>query len=105
MDNSIVIIFLKIPQRNVVKTRLSIDLDEIFVLELYKGFVCDLLEVLKDTKYKAVYFWPGEKGVKALQNWLGNDYTYFPQKGKNIGEKMSNAFLDMFLKGYESVLL
>lgn len=99
-----VIVFLKAPEQGCVKTRLSRYLDESFVLDLYKGFIEDTLETLKTTGDIFIYFLPSGKQAP-LKTWLGNGYAYFPQKGNDLGKRMSNAFQEVFTKGYTSVLL
>ena len=104
MRNNAVIVFLKAPEKGRVKTRLSMSLDESFVLELYKGFIHDTLAILESFPDKLIYFLPPEK-ENELRSWLGNEYPYFVQTGKDLGEKMSNAFRDGFTKGYDRLVL
>ena len=104
MMDRVVIVFLRAPEKGRVKTRLSKFLNDTFVLELYKGLVKDTLDVIETSGDNALYFWPpGKKEV--LQKWLGNKYAFLVQKGDNLGQKMSNAFVDMFKKGYTHALL
>ncbi|OGR28719.1 MAG: hypothetical protein A2277_10520 [Desulfobacterales bacterium RIFOXYA12_FULL_46_15] len=99
-----VIVFLKFPEKGKVKTRLSKVLDESFVLALYKGFIHDTLLALQSFPDISIYFLPLEKEGH-LRSWLGNGYQYFAQTGKDLGEKMSNAFKDVFQRGYDRLLL
>src|SRR3989339_331956 len=94
-----VIVFLKFPEKGKVKTRLSKVLDESFVLALYKGFIHDTLLALQSFPDISIYFLPLEKEGH-LRSWLGSGYQYFAQTGKDLGEKMSNAFKDVFQRGY-----
>lgn len=104
MISKAIIVFLRVPEKGRVKTRLARSLSDTFVLELYKGFAGDTLDALGDAGDKILYFWPPEKG-NVLEVWLGRNYSFSPQQGENIGEKMSNAFVETFRKGYTSVLL
>ncbi|MFA5903949.1 MAG: TIGR04282 family arsenosugar biosynthesis glycosyltransferase [Desulfobacula sp.] len=99
-----VIVFLKAPEKGNVKTRLSRVLDESFVLELYKGFIQDTLYVLQSFPDKFIYFSTFEKEGD-LRTWLGDEYQYAVQTGKDLGEKMSNAFREVFSKGYDRLVL
>ncbi|CCK81433.1 TIGR04282 family arsenosugar biosynthesis glycosyltransferase [Desulfobacula toluolica] len=104
MISKAIIVFLRAPEEGRVKTRLSRGLSNAFVLELYKAFVCDTLEALALTGDKHLYFWPRGK-EKILQKWLGTQYQYSLQQGEDIGQRMANAFVDIFKKGYDSALL
>lgn len=103
-DKKAVLVFLKAPEKGRVKTRLSLILDESFVLELYKGFVHDTLAILESFQDIFIYFLPAEK-EDDLRSWLGSGYQYVCQTGRDLGEKMSNAFRDGFEKGYDRLLL
>ncbi len=104
MRNNAVIVFLRVPEKGRVKTRLSVSLDESFVLELYKGFIHDTLAILESFQDTFIYFLPPEK-EKELRSWLGNKYHYCLQTGRDLGEKMSNAFKDGFTRGYDRLVL
>ncbi len=104
MGNNAVIVFLKAPEKGRVKTRLSKILDESFVLELYWGFIRDTLLALPPVADKFIYFLPLEK-KEDLRSWLGDEYQYVLQTGRDLGEKMSNAFKDGFLNGYDRLVL
>jgi len=104
MASKAVIVFFKVPEKGRVKTRLSKFLNDTFVLELYKGFVGDILEALETMGEKVLYFWPPGK-KETLQKWLGNDYRFSVQQGDDLGQRMSNAFQDIFKKGYNRALL
>jgi rSAM/selenodomain-associated transferase 1 len=88
-----------------VKARLSRDLDENTACSLYKAFVLDLLDTLKIGSYvvKICFYPPGAVGK--VTEWLGRDLFYSPQTGKNLGERMKNAFVDIFSEGYPEALL
>ncbi|MBU1342589.1 MAG: TIGR04282 family arsenosugar biosynthesis glycosyltransferase [Proteobacteria bacterium] len=104
MASNAVIVFLKVPEKGQVKTRLSECLSQTFVLALYKGFVSDILETIETAGDKFLYFWP-PGGKKRLINFLGNRYVFFPQQGQDLGERMANAFVDTFKKGYTQAIL
>lgn len=104
-EKKCILLFLKLPERGRVKTRLSEDLNEDAVLSLYKNFVLDLLETLKRGRYVfKICFYPPDSQEK-MSSWLGNDYSYMPQKGKDLGERMENAFTESFLEGFLKLVL
>ena len=100
-----ILVFVKFPETGKVKARLSKYLDEDAVCSLYKIFVLDLLDTLKKGSYTfRVCFYPPEAEEK-VADWLGRDLFYTPQAGKDLGERMKNAFIDIFSQGYSEVLL
>jgi rSAM/selenodomain-associated transferase 1 len=40
-----------------------------------------------------------------MRAWLGEHYTYRCQRGKNLGEKMQNAFADGFAEGMTAIAI
>ncbi|MCF6247249.1 MAG: TIGR04282 family arsenosugar biosynthesis glycosyltransferase [Desulfobacula sp.] len=104
MGNRAVIIFLRAPEKGHVKTRLSRSLNHDFVLDLYKSFAEDTLAAVKNQGEPHLYFWPPHKKTM-LCGWLGDEYCFLPQKGDNLGQKMANAFKDVFLKDIDQALL
>jgi hypothetical protein len=99
------LIFIKSPEPGQVMTRLSRDIDEDLVLSLYKKFGLDFLKTLRRGNYAfKIIFTPPESEEK-ISAWLGKDYAYEPQAGKDLGERMKNAFCNAFLEGFTRVLL
>jgi uncharacterized protein len=105
MVDSCILIFVKLPEKGSVKTRLAKDLGHGFVQTLYRNFVLDLLETLAKVKWPIIiYFHPPESG-NVVSKWLGKNYTYAPQKGVDLGERMKNAFADAFADGISKAIL
>lgn len=104
-DKECVLLFVKSPEKGMVKSRLAKDIDEDIVLSLYRLFVLDLLKTLGETGYplKICFFPPDAFGK--VSAWLGKGYAYMPQDGKDLGERMKNAFLETFSRGFTRVLL
>jgi rSAM/selenodomain-associated transferase 1 len=75
------------------------------VLSLYKNFVLDLLETLRKGKHAVkIFFFPPDSGEK-VSDWLGKDYSCWPQRGNDLGERMKDAFTQTFSEGFLKVLL
>lgn len=104
MTSEAVLVFLRAPEEGRVKTRLSKCLNPAFVLALYRGFVGDTLDALNAFEDKILYFWPPGK-EKMLENWLGSGCVFSCQRGEDIGQRMANAFQDIFKKGYTRAIL
>jgi uncharacterized protein len=104
-DKQCLLVFLKFPERGKVKSRLAKNLDEDIVVSLYRYFVYDLLETLEKSSYCfKICFYPPDAGKK-ISDWLGKQYSYMPQKGKDLGDRMKNAFQEAFSEGFSKVLL
>lgn len=104
MKSTALLLFLRVPEKGQVKTRLSKRLDKGFVLELYKAFVLDLLAAVSHVSPLFLFFWPPDK-QKELTRWLGKTYRYQPQQGGDIGVKMGHAFETVFCKGFDKAIL
>jgi len=103
--NKCILVFVKLPETGKVKARLSKGLDKDTVCSLYKIFVLDLLDTLKKGRYTfRICFYPPDSEEK-VADWLGKDLFYMPQVGKDLGERMKNAFINIFSQGYSRVLL
>jgi len=99
------LLFLKYPERGKVKSRLAKDLNKDITLLLYKNFVLDLLDTLKKKNFSLrICFYPPDSKGK-VKEWLGNSYLYMPQKGKDLGERMKNAFKTVYSEGFSKVVL
>lgn len=88
-----------------VKTRLASSIGDEIALDLYRCFVRDSMEMMIRTGYPhVVCFHPPDSRNKIAQ-WLGDTHVLLPQIGDNLGERMKNAFLEVFSKGYRYALL
>lgn len=100
MEEKCILLYLKYPERGHVKRRLASHFGEDLVTELYKNFVLDSLITLGgcDAHLK-LCFYPPEK-EQQFAKWIGNSYTYWPQRGHDLGERMKNSFFDAWHEGY-----
>jgi rSAM/selenodomain-associated transferase 1 len=97
--------FVKSPERGLVKSRLAVSLGEEVALDLYKCFVGDLLGMFKRCGYSLnIFFYPPEARQGIVQ-WLGDKHILFPQMGDNLGERMKNAFQAVFSQGLSAAIL
>jgi uncharacterized protein len=96
------ILFLKYPERGAVKTRLANTLGDDLTYELYQCFLADISAMTRRIKAQTIISYSGPKNVS---------FSDFPgiqclrQRGKNIGERMHGAFLDVFAQGFERCVL
>ncbi len=96
---------MKAPVLGRVKTRLAAELGEDTALKLYKNFILDELETVKQTGFPfTICVHPPDAGETAA-SWLGRSYRYLPQHGNDLGERMENAFIQCFKNGFECAIL
>lgn len=88
-----------------VKNRLAVDLTGLDIVELYRNFVLDLIIMLEEVRipFQICYF--PDDAAKRFIAWLGNNYRYMPQLGKNLGERMQNSFIQAFLQEFRQVII
>ena len=101
--------FVKSPEHVPVKSRLAESIGPEAARDLYRNFVGDMLGTLAGVAAKtghalSVCIHPPEAS-RQMRNWLGDDYRYQPQEGKDLGERMNNAFLASFAAGYGKTLI
>lgn len=100
-----VLLFLRAPELGRVKSRLEKKMDAATVLRLYRCFVRDILETLTISGYDIlVFFTPPHRG-SAVQAWLGETVSIQAQTGKTLGDKMRNAFSDVFATDVDEAVL
>lgn len=104
-DKNCVVFFVKYPAAGQVKTRLAPHLQQNQICELYKNFVADILSTLKELDANIEIFFSPVEAKDNLQNWLGDEFSYTPQAGSDIGQKMKNAFINIFRSGFSKAVL
>ena len=98
-------IFVRHPEPGKVKTRLAQAYGDRFAAELYGYFVDDLLEELERGSYRLeIAFTPAEK-ESAIRWRFGGRFSYTPQEGEGLGERMEKAFRSCFAKGFAAAIL
>jgi len=103
--DSCILLFVKYPQKGKVKLRLSADLSEEIVQELYRCFVHDTLTTVQMVDAQLfVCFSPADAQDK-FQTWLGQNRQFVPQEGPDLGERMKNSFLSAFKKGFRRAIV
>ncbi len=91
-----ILFFLRSPVQGLVKTRLSKEIGTEQTVRLYKCFVLDSLSFLQRIEVNLyLCFYPADSQQQILQ-WLGPEHDLIPQEGKNLGQRMKNAFLHAF---------
>jgi rSAM/selenodomain-associated transferase 1 len=101
------VIFVKAPLLGRVKTRLEPHLAPDKIVKLYKSFVTEIIS--KCVHLRGVDKFIGCSPTKDDDFLKGLTVTYnirsFNQQGKDLGEKIVNAFRDYLKKGYAKVVI
>jgi rSAM/selenodomain-associated transferase 1 len=99
------VMFVKYPEKGKVKSRLSQYWDEDMVVRLYRAFIEDLLGRLSngDFKFRIAYH-PRERALDFL-NEFGDAFSYLPQTGTDLGERMHDSFRRCFADGFRWVVV
>ncbi len=99
-------IFIKYPDPGNVKTRLQPDLTSEDAASLYRAIVEDIVSRFKNPLDYDLYLFysPGKAGLE-FEKWLGSSFKYVAQQGRDLGEKMYNAFVWASEQSYEQSVL
>lgn len=102
-----IIIFTRIPVAGETKTRLGNYYTDQECAELHSCFLHDYAEIIDKIDVDVFIIYNGKADINILKNIFEQNriIAYIEQRGENIGEKMSNAFLDVFSREYDSVIL
>ncbi len=103
-----VIVFGRYPEIGKVKTRLAKEIGEEPALKFYKFSAENTFAECKKIKSENILlylFFSEVKDKASVAKWTGNDFTYFSQSGSNLGERMYNAFLEIFSKGIKKAVI
>lgn len=99
-----ILLFAKYPEIGKVKNRLTISMDNESVVEIYKLFVHDILTKIKDTPYDSIICYHPKNSIDKFKGWLGGNYLFVPQIGKDLGERLKNSFETCFSKGFSKLI-
>ncbi|PIN74859.1 hypothetical protein COV18_05565 [Candidatus Woesearchaeota archaeon CG10_big_fil_rev_8_21_14_0_10_37_12] len=100
-----ILFYVKYPKKGYVKTRLAKNFGEEETLKLYRCFVEDMMLTLEHVQSDIRICFTPEDKKKAFQKWLGNHHSFFVQKGKDLGERLKNSFIEAFNAKYDRVIV
>lgn len=102
-----IILFARDPVAGKVKTRLAPFLSQDLILELYTRFLNDSIEKIcaVGTADPFIGVTPADSSGYFSRVNVEPPLTIFLQEGKDLGEKMLNAFQARFDEGYERVVI
>lgn len=101
------IVFAKAPVPGTVKTRLQADIGADKTVEIYRSFVIEILSHCFRLKGIDRFLGCAPTQDDAFLNEMSVKYKMqrFNQRGKNLGEKIFNAFKYCSRKGYSEIVL
>jgi hypothetical protein len=86
-------VFAKEPEPGKVKTRLKSSCTDKELLELYRMFVMDMLDMARQVCCeKKIVAYLSKSEPRYLKS-ISEDFDLIKQRGRNLGERMHNAFL------------
>jgi hypothetical protein len=96
---------IKVPRSGKVKTRLVPSLSPQQSAELASCFAQDVIaKSLQTTRNVIVAYTPSD-GRVTLEKLLPDGLIWIEQRGENLGERMTNAFLDVFAKSFSPLVM
>ncbi len=104
----------KVPRPGLVKTRLVPVLKEHGAVDFYRAMLADVLEesakvatmVTGCTKYIAVFSGEGQSGGQGeLMRYAPAGFGWLPQRGSDLSHRMTDVFEQLFLLGYDRVVM
>jgi hypothetical protein len=104
-DRRCIILFVKLPGKGTVKSRLARDMDADFVLRLYESMVLDTIDTLKHARFPFRICFAPPDALADAKDWLGHEHAYMPQTGDDLGERMELALARVFSEGMSEALL
>ena len=88
-----IIIFVRYPEKGKVKTRLAEGTNKNFASGVYKLCAEKIFREMKSLKkFNKYVFYSEEKDRDRIIKWSKKKFLYFSQQGKDLGERMKNAF-------------
>lgn len=98
-----IIIFTRNPELGKCKTRLAKTVGNASALEIYKHLLNHTKNIVKkSTADKFVFY---SENIQDNDIWDDSIFIKKSQKGHDLGAKMQQAFSDLFLLGYQKVII
>lgn len=103
MSKNLLLILTRNPELGKCKTRLATKVGDKVALDIYKFLLDKTVSFTKDLKVeKWVYY---SESIWEDDIWDNKLYQKKLQKGKDLGERMMNAFREGFRAGFENIIV
>ena len=97
------IVFVRKPEKGKVKTRLAASIGEDAALEIYVRLLEHTKSVTDSVAADKFIFYADE--ISLTDMWQGQGYHKLQQENGDLGVRMQAAFMKLFAKGYEQLLI
>jgi rSAM/selenodomain-associated transferase 1 len=104
-DRRRIIVFVKYPLENAVKTRLARDIGAVRAAGLSRAMATDAVEAAVETGREVVVAFTPDANADSFADWLGRDVRFEPQGTGDIGARMLRSFESAFASGVSSAVL
>lgn len=101
--NTALIIFVRHPELGMVKTRLANTIGDEKALKVYHLLLNHTKEVTQTLNCRKFVYYSGQ--VIEHDLWDLPGFTKRKQSGKDLGERMKNAFLELFAQGFKRIMI
>lgn len=103
LPKDLLIIFTRNPELGKCKTRLAATVGDETALNIYKFLLDHTKNITQGLNIgKWLYY---SDDIWENDIWDSSDYAKKVQSGNDLGERMSNAFIDGFNAGYEKIII
>jgi len=102
MKNAL-IIFSRTPVIGKCKTRLAKMIGPAMALEVYEHLLSNCARVTKDLKMDKFVFYSEQ--INSQDVWDNAFFFKSNQEGTSLGDRMENAFISLFNKGYQRIVI
>ena len=106
-NRNALIIFLKYPEMEKVKTRLGAQIGTRKAMEIYREAADFVARSFSDSKnWETFFFYTPKEKEKEILGWLGGgEAFFFAQEGESLGQRISRAFGKCFSLGFENIVI
>lgn len=102
-NKTAILIFTKNPELGKVKTRLAKTIGNEKALDIYKKLLNHTQQIVATLKVDKYLFYSDK--IANNDQWSEDEYYKKLQSGKDLGERMENAFQELLHLGYDAVCI
>lgn len=103
-DGCAAFIVVKAPVPGMVKTRLASSIGNEAACEVYRIIARGMVDSLKRSGIPLMLAFYPQGSEEMIEDAFGCDIPRIPQRGSNLGERLCNAFSDLFESGMDRVV-